>query len=480
MAKARLRFLDREEEDLIHMESLKCLDEIGVLIHSSSVLKMLEDAGAIVDHEKMIAKIPESMVNDAIKKAPKEIRLGARDPQRDLQLPVDAYPYVSTGGVTVFVMDSKTGEKREATRKDLADFAKLTDSLDTIDAFWPIVTTSDVHPNSHMVHELWTSMQNTTKHILGSAGSGTIGIPDAKTQISLGALVAGGREELKKRPLFSVLECVIAPLSFEKGAVEAQVEYAKAGIPVISMSMSLGGMSCPVTIAGTIVNANSENLASLVITQTAAPGAPHIYSTESTLVDMTSGQINYRGVETPLIMAATGHMASRYGLPKMTGAIGVDAETSGNPVPFGETLSIWMTTMSGTDLSSGAGGLAADRGCSLEQVVCDAYFWEDFRAFMRKFSINKETISLDLTKEVGHGNTFLTHPHTAQNFKKEIYFRDLNRTKLYGATVSDVMIKDARNVVEKALREHSVEPIDKDIIARGDEIIREYEKSFDS
>jgi len=479
MARARLKFLDKDEEDLVHEQSLKSLNEIGVMIHSLSVLKLLEDAGADVDPKKEIARIPESMVNESLKKAPKSIRLGARDPKQDLQLPVDIYPYISTGGVTVFVIDFKTGEQREATRKDLAEFARLADSLDPIDAFWPIVTASDVPPNAHMVHELWTSMQNTTKHILGSAGSGTIGIADAKTQIALGALVAGGRDELKKHPLFSVLECVIAPLSFEKGAVEAQVEYAKAGIPVISMSMSLGGMSCPVTVAGTIVNANTENLASMVITQTAAPGAPHIYSTESTLVDMSIGQIDYRGVETPLIMAATGQMASRYGLPKMTGAIGVDADKMGNPVPFGETAAIWMTTMSGTDLASGAGGLNADRGCALEQVVCDAFFWEDFRAFMRKFTISEETIALNLMQEVGHGNTFLTHPHTAKNFKKEIFFRSKNM-ELYGATVSDRMIPDAKKVVEKALKEHQVDLLDKDIIGEGDRIIKEYEKRFEN
>ncbi|HDP96300.1 MAG TPA: hypothetical protein ENN25_01215, partial [Euryarchaeota archaeon] len=326
LAKARLRFLEKDEEELIHALSLKNLNEMGVLIHSEMVLKMLDEAGADVDHKKQIAKIPEAMVNDAIKKAPKSITLGARDPERDLKIPVQAFPFISSCGVTVFIIDHRTGQRREATRKDLAELAKVGDALDPLNAFWPMVTTSDVTPNSHMVHELWTSMQNTTKHILGSAGSGTIGIPDAKTQIALGRLVAGGEKELKKRPLFSVLSCVIAPLSFERGSVEAQVEYAKAGIPVISMSMTLGGMTAPATVAGTIVNANTENLASLVITQTAEPGAPHIYSTESTLVNMTSGVIDYRGAETPLIMAATGAMASRYGLPKMTGAIGVDAD----------------------------------------------------------------------------------------------------------------------------------------------------------
>jgi len=478
LAVARLKFLDKDEENLVHEQSLKCLNELGVAIHSPSVLKMLEDNGADIDHKKSVAKIPEEMVNEALKKAPRSIRLGARDPKRDLQLPVESYPYISTGGVTVNMHDFETGEERDATRKDLADFAKVADSLDPIDAFWPIVTVKDVPPNAHMVHELWVSLQNTTKHILGSLGSATIGVPDAKRQIAIGELISGSREELKKRPPFSILSCIIAPLTFEKGSAEAQVEYARAGVPVISMSMSLGGMSSPVTVAGTILNANSENLASLVITQTAAPGAPHIYSAESTIINMKTGFIDYLAVEYPLISSAVGQMAMRYGLPKMTGCMGVDAESIGNPTQFGEMAASVMTTMSGTDLCSGAGGVDNDRSCALEQVVVDAYIWEDFRAFMRQFEISEKTFAFNVMKEVGHGNTFLTHPHTVKNFKNEIFFRN-KRMDLYGATLSNKMVADAKVVVKKALKEHWVEPIDKDIVRKGDQIIKEYEKEFD-
>ncbi|HDP96395.1 MAG TPA: hypothetical protein ENN25_01720 [Euryarchaeota archaeon] len=477
MAVARLKFLSKDEEEIVHAQSLKCLDDLGVAIQSPSVLKMLDDNGANIDSKKGIAKIPEDMVNEAIKKAPKSIRLGARDPKRDLLLPVESHPYISTGGVTVAMLDLETGQERDATRKDLADFARLTDYLDPIDAFWPIVTVKDVPANAHMVHELWVSLQNTTKHILGSLGSATLGVPDAKRQIAIGELVSGGVEEMKKRPPFSILSCIIAPLTFERGSVEAQIEYAKAGIPVISMSMSLGGMSSPVTVAGTILNANSENLASLVITQFARAGAPHIYSAESTLVNMKTGFIDYLGAEYTLISSALGQMATRYGLPKMTGCMGIDAEKIGNPTQFGETAANVMTTMSGTDLCSGAGGIDNDRACALEQVVVDAYLWEDFRAFMRKFEINEKTFALDVIREVGHGNTFLSHPHTARNFRNEIYFRK-EKMELYGATRSDIMVPDARDVVKKALSEHRVDPLDKDIIERGDKIIGDYEKEL--
>jgi len=473
VAVLRLWFMDRSEEDIIHAKSIECLERFGVLIHSESVLRMLREAGADVDLKKRIAKIPEELVKNAVKKAPKSVTLAARDPKSDLRLPVERYPFVSTGGVTVFMTDLETGNRREATSKDLADFAKLTDALDPVDAFWPIVTTSEVPAHAQFANELWVSLQNTTKHILGSAGSGTLGVPDARTQIALGALVAGGPEKLKKRPLFSVLSCIVPPLVFEKGAVEAQVEYARAGIPIISMSMCMGGMTAPVTIAGTVLTLNVENLASLVITQTAAPGAPHIYCSEATLGNVVTGLIGYRGPEAPMIFAAAAQMARRYGLPKMTGIIGIDGDVPGVGIPFGEVSSLMLTTMSGTDLCSGIGGLDLDKGCSLEQVVIDAVMWEDYRAFMRDFVVDEESVAMDVIEQVGQGNTFLNHPHTARNFRGQMFMRD-KRMEKYGATMSAAMVSDAKDVVRKILKEHSCEPLPEEVVARGNEIVREY------
>lgn len=473
MAVLRFGFMDRQEEDVIHTQSIECLERLGVLIHSQNVLKMLRDAGAEVDLKKKIARIPEKVVNDAIKKAPKEIILGARDPKRDLKIPVHRFPFVSTGGVTVFMTDLETGERRKATSRDLADFARLTDAMDPVDAFWPIVTTSEVPAHAQFANELWVSLQNTTKHILGSAGSGTLGTPDAKTQIALGALVAGGPEKLRKQPLFSVLSCIVPPLVFEAGAVEAQVEYARAGIPIISMSMCMGGMTAPVTLAGTILTLNVENLASLVITQTAAPGAPHIYCSEATLGNVVTGLIGYRGPEAPMIFAAAAQMARRYGLPKMAGILGIDGEFPGVPIPYGEVSAMMLSTMSGTDLCSGIGGLDLDKGCSLEQVVIDSVMWEEYRAFMRDFPVTEESAALKIIQRVGQGNTFLNDPHTMRNFRSQMLIRN-KRMELYGATMSDRMVSEARDVVRKTLKEHSVEPLDKDILAKGNEILSVY------
>jgi trimethylamine--corrinoid protein Co-methyltransferase len=468
--------MDKREEDIVHSQSIECLEEIGVVVHSEGVLKMLRGAGAEVDLKKQTTKIPEDLVKKALNAAPKEITLAARDSKRDLRIPVARYPFVSTGGVTVFMTDLDSGERRKATSKDLAEFARLTDALDSIDSFWPIVTTSECPPHAQFANELWVSLQNTTKHILGSAGSGSLGVPDAKVQIALGSLVAGGPEKLKKRPLFTVLSCVVPPLVFEAGAVEAQVEYARAGIPIISMSMCMGGMTAPVTVAGTILTLNVENLASLVITQTASRGAPQIYCSEATLGNPVTGLIGYRGPEAPMIFAAAAQMARRYGLPKMTGILGIDGKEPGVNIPFGELSTLMLTSMSGTDLCSGLGGIDLNKGCSMEQVVIDSVMWEEYRAYMRDFAITEETAALEVIKRVGQGNTFLTDPHTVRNFRNQMYIKS-KKTETYGATMSTKMVGDAREVARKLLREHSVEHLEDGVLKEGDGIVRAYARS---
>ena len=467
-----MKFLDSREEELVHAQSIRMLEELGVLIRSNTVLSMLRDAGAIVDEKNMIAKIPENIVTDALKSAPKEFRLCARDQKKDVILPATQYPYIATNGLSVYMTDLETGKKRATTRTDLAMFAKLADSLDEVGFFWPEVTATDVPANAHAVHELWISLQNGTKHVQGDS----VSAEDAKTQLRIGSLVAGGEKELRKRPIFSVVCCPIAPLSFEKNAVEGQVEFAKAGVPVASMSMSLSGMSSPITIAGTIVNANAENLASIVITQTASKGAPHLYSSESTPMDVSTGAINYFANECPMIAAALTQMARRYGLPCMIGQWGADGNEPGIQKSFNELVTVALTVLTGTDCCSGMGGLESAKGASLEQMVIDAYLWSNLKPILRNITISEEMIAFDVTKKVGQGNTFLTHPHTVKYFK-ELYFPDKSRLA-WEATLSNKMVADAKQVVRKTLEKHEVPQIDKDIVKQGDEVIRQFEQSL--
>lgn len=106
-------------------------------------------------------------------------------------------------------------------------------------------------------------------------------------------------------------------------------------------------------------------------------------------------------------------------------------------------------------------------------MVIDSVNWEEFRAYMRNFTVDEETAALDVIRDVGPGGSFLTHPHTAKHFRSQLFFRS-KKQALYGATMSDRMIPDAREIVRKTLREHAVAPLERDVARRGDAVVARY------
>jgi trimethylamine--corrinoid protein Co-methyltransferase len=473
VAVARLKFLDKDEEELVHGESLRCLEKIGVMVKSQPVLKSLEKAGATVDFKKEVARLPERLVMDCAKKAPKSIALCSRDGKHDLRLPVEKYPMLSTTGLAVYTHDLDSGKKRSTTNKDLANFSVMADALDGIDICWTTVTAHDVAQGALALNSLWTVLQNNTKHI--QVVPATHGAVDAKKQVELASLVVGGPEKLRKRPIFSVISCSIAPLCFERAEIEAQVEFAKAGIPVVSMSMSISGLSSPVTMGGTIENINAENLASNVISQVSSPGAPFIYSSESAPMDMMTGVMDYNAYQLPLISSGAAQMAKRYGFPAHTASWGFETVEPGIQGSLSEAFGVALNTFSGSDEMSGAGSLDHAKGAALEQVVLDSYIWSDIRTYMHKFSVSKDTIALDVIEAVGHAGTFLKHPHTLRNFRSESFSRDKKR-RHWESTGSIAMMDEVREVARRTLNEHKVERLPADVLKNGSELVKAYER----
>ncbi len=471
MAKAKTVFLNRQEMDLIHAQSIKSLQEIGIKVHSKSVLEMLEKNGASVDYNAMIAKIPEKMVNQALESVQKEFTLCARDPKHDLKVPTKTYPWMTTSGLAIFVKDYETGEYRDSTRKDIAAFTRLGDAVDSLDFLWTALTATDVTPFAHGPHELWMTMQNTTKHVQGVTAQSA---DDAKVQIELAALIAGGKDELKKRPLFSVIACPIAPLTYEQGSIEAQVELAKAGIPVASMSMSNGGASCPLPVAGMLVNVNTENLGSIVISQMAAPGAPHIYCSESGPMNMATASIDYSLPEKSFLCIGLAQMAKRYNLASLVADAGwgneIEASVSGVMTPVTQLTGV----MGGSDLVTGFGCVDHAKGISFEQLIVDSYMWDCSKNFMHEVEISEEKIGLDAVKEVGHGHDFLMHPHTLKYLRGEISVWDKEKLDLLEMDEKELPA-EANKIVKSILDKHQVEPIANDLIEKGDAIIKKYE-----
>ncbi|MHC4693807.1 MAG: trimethylamine methyltransferase family protein, partial [Planctomycetota bacterium] len=79
MAKIHTKILSNSDIQTIHGASLAILKKTGIMIHHDEVLKLVGQAGAKVNKDSKIARLPEQLVMDCIAKATKQYILHGRD-----------------------------------------------------------------------------------------------------------------------------------------------------------------------------------------------------------------------------------------------------------------------------------------------------------------------------------------------------------------------------------------------------------------
>ena len=410
-----MEFLSSSEIETVNGISLRALGEVGIVVNSKQVVDMLVGAGGRKSKDGKRVLITESMVKTALSSVPKNLILASRDGKRDMHIPTDGPVFVANGGEGVYVKDLITGQSRSSSTDDLRDFIFLVNSLQPVDFAWAMVGALDQSNGRKNAVELMVCLQNTTKHIQGGATSAL----EARTNIEMLSAVGEGLDGFQKRPFFSAIQCPISPMTFEEGLVEAQVEFAKAGIPVVAMVASVAGLTSPVTLSGTLAQTNAENLASLVISQTARRGAPWIFSSDSSPGDLKIGSINYGALEANLLRAGAGQLGRYHGLPTMCAGCGLE-ETSLILADVREGVPYMALTGSvNSDLASGLGGIDNAAGASFEQLVLDAWVWDAAKEFLRVFGADEASISFDTIRDASLDGNFLGKRHTLMRFKNE-------------------------------------------------------------
>ena len=140
------RILSDEDVERIHSGSLEILTDVGIVIHHESALRSLDEAGAIVDHHKQVVKIPPEMTDECIKQSRGLGALVGRYRENDLKVePGRTYTRCVSG--SIYVVDSESGTRRNATSTDVASFTRLQDALQNISFCGGSPYPSDVHPS---------------------------------------------------------------------------------------------------------------------------------------------------------------------------------------------------------------------------------------------------------------------------------------------------------------------------------------------
>jgi trimethylamine--corrinoid protein Co-methyltransferase len=131
----------------------------------------------------------------------------------------------------------------------------------------------------------------------------------------MAAAIVGGVKRLKERPIVSFTTCPVSPLKLITDCCEIIMESARNNVVCNILSMAMAGGTAPVTLAGTLVTHNAELLSGITLSQLTRRGAPVVYGSSTTAMDLKMAAATVGTPECALISGAVARLARYYALP---------------------------------------------------------------------------------------------------------------------------------------------------------------------
>ncbi len=408
----RIRYVDDQQLDALREATLIILERTGVKFPSESALRVLADHGAMVDFASQVVRFPRELVLARMRTVPRDFNVGARVPFYDFHLG-DGCTYFTTDGCGIETIDLETRQRRPSSKDDVAKMARVVDYLPGMAFYWPMVSSQE-HRGTAPLHDLDAGFRNTLKHVQSET---IMGAADARYALEMSTVIAGSREEMRKRPPFSLLICTIAPLVQDKDGIEAGMVLAEAGIPVGFLAMPTLGTTAPATVAGALAMADAEVISATVLTQMINPGAPVFHSIMQAWADPSSG----RYVSYPLdarARYAPVEMAHHWGMPCLGSCYGTDAREAGTWQSGTEVaLDAFMIGLTGVEWVTGLGLTQTYTRLFPESLLLDYDLYDKARYALMPLDICEETLALDTIQAVGAGGHFLAQRHTRNHMR---------------------------------------------------------------
>jgi trimethylamine--corrinoid protein Co-methyltransferase len=457
-----IEVLSKDEVQQVHQAVLGLLEDPGVKLEHEEALDIFRTAGADVDMKKQVVHIPSSLVEVALNHAPRFMTICGRISEHDLKSYKGVH-YSSGHGATQ-VIDFDTGERRPATKKDLETNARIHDALENTHFIFPEIYPQDVSEKALDRHISQALLSNTVKPIIATAFTGE----GAKDLIKMGIAIAGSEEALRKRPMYTVSLGMISPFVFEPKRVDVLIEMCRFGMPFQIYTIPSAGSTSPVTLAGTLAVSVAELLAGMVLTQLVNPGVPVRLMGYAGTFDMRFGAFTFASPETTLMAGALAQMLRFYGVP-----MGIHGATTRSNVLDAQAgyetgMLNLFAALSGSDvvIECTSSSLEDTVASCLEQAVIGNEICSFINRILKGIDVNPETLAVDVIREVGYGGEYLTHNHTMEYFKSEIWDSDLGnrmtRERWEENGAMDIRAR-AREKVKKILATHKPEPLDAEV-----------------
>jgi len=454
--KLRVEPFSKAELEKLDASTMRVFENTGIKVLEPEAARLLVDAGATMDKKTSIVRIPEQVVRDCLKSAPSKFKLYSRDGRHTMSFGEGKIHLGNVG--TAVQTEGLDGLVRPSTVKDAEDFYKLLDAMPNIDhsgwTCWP----RDIPESISPIYNIYLGFKHSTKTLDGW----NWGKVASEKGLKLASIAAGGRDELKDRPLLLGFANPVSPLTLSKESTEGLILYARNNQPCLYPPECLAGATAPSTLAGLLVQQNAEVLVSVAVAQLANRGAPSVYSSVSSIMDMRTGSIALGAPEAGLVQAGSAQLARFYGLP-CRGTGGNTEAMSPDYQAGSEAMgTLLMAALSGYDfIYDAAGSIESSLTASFTKMVLDNDACGEVRRIVTGIDVSDETLALDVIGSVWSAGSYLSSPHTLKHFRQEHFAPSLAwrgaRTTWNSQKHKD-LIERARAKCKEILSTHKTDP----------------------
>lgn len=449
-----IKILTDSQAEKIHYSSLQVLEETGFKYESKKALKVLEERGAIVDYDTMIAKLPPQLVEWAIRKTPSSFMVRARDPEKSVRFGGSTTYFMNSAGARY--VDVDTGKVTMPTIEQNNEAVIVSDALSSVHCFpsyTPYFELEGVPPVMSCPVSCAQRHRYSTKPSRGAQPTDSF-IWETEIALACGAQIMG---------------CVegAAPLSLAEDPCNAAFHYLDAGFPIYIASGSIMGGSHPVTVAGASVSHNAELLAIIVLLQSIKPGSGVIANNFVSAMNMATGDLNFGTAAIALHQMAYNQIwHDLYKIPinntgsAFTNSKMIDYQVGAEKLPLA-----MCSALSGANLIVLHGGLTAELAYNPILAIMDDDIANTIGRIIEGFEVDDETIGLDVITNVGTEGTFLTSPMTRSLWRSEDYMPKIFDKSSYQEWVNSgkkTLLENAKERYEEIIQTHKPKPLDDD------------------
>jgi trimethylamine:corrinoid methyltransferase-like protein len=401
--------------DRIIGATFELMSEVGVGFElDAALVDRLSQAGCEVSPDGLV-KFPVELIRKALGTVAKSVELWDRTGTNAIEVDND-HTWFTPGMTCIKIYDEVTGEARQSGREDLATATRVSDAMPNIDAVCIACKNIDESNIHGEIDEFSVLVENTTKPLLYLCENAeSLGVV-----IEMAAAIRGGRAELSEKPYFMHLVTPL-PLYYAKPHSDQIIEAAEAGVPLAVGTVTIGGATSPITIAGCIVHSLATDLTGIVLAQIVREGSFCGSSTDASFMEVATGAIGAPS-QSALAEMAMCEISRSLGIQRITSTAGWSLARRFNQDAAAEiAANMTHAFYSRPAICPYMGTLDEGITFSLHGLLFADELAGLLRRLWRGIEVSADMLAMEMTREQGPRGNYLAHEHTAKYCRRETW-----------------------------------------------------------